>query len=421
MARIAEKTAILILLVFLIPACSLTNDTSRGPGQPADKLDFENSPSSTLLSTQNPSAASNLGSQTQVSAGTSPAPVVEPTQSQSVHSQLNDTQSQLLRLYEAASPGVVLVKSDNLDGITIGSGFFIDKKGHIVTSYHVVKSESGLEVATSSSDRIPAELVGRDPVSDLAVLKVDFPPDKISPLKPGDSDLMQVGQVVSTIGNPFGLQGSMTTGIVSGLGQGLRYFRESLGQNNLLQVEYIFTDAAVNPGSSGGPLFNLDGEVIGINSSVVSDSKGNLTGISLVLPMDIALPVIMALIEEGRYQYPYTGISSLDELNRDEWDDLGVGLSKGIYITEIEPGSPADRAGLKAASEQTAVSGLKAGGDIILAVDGQVLDRFDQMNSYLIKYKQPGDLIMLTVLREGQQQDIELRLDKTSGNEIEDW
>ena len=418
MAQIAKISAICLTIVFIVPACFPANTIQTEVPSAPQNAEFE---ITRAVTTPEPKYSPQVQTPTSVntlSAGLDPQ---HSDAGVSFNSDLLSLQIDFLELYAQSRPGVVSVTSSELDGLSVSSGFFIDDVGHVVTSYHGVKTESDLAVTTLSGDMFPARMVGKDPDSDIAVLKVEIPAGNFVPLPLGVSDDLQVGQIVAAIGNPFGLQGSMTTGIVSGLGQGLRYFRETLGGHALFPGEIIMTDTTMNQGNSGGPLLNLNGEVVGINSTVITSGDDRLTtGVAFSLPIDIARPIINALIQNGIFKYPYLGFSSIDELNFQEKKTLGILEVNGIYITEIEPGGPAEKAGLRAGSMDSEVPNLSLGGDLITGIDGQSVNRYDQLYAYLIKHKQPGDEITLTVVRGNRHEDIKLQLGNRPKPEYED-
>lgn len=316
---------------------------------------------------------------------------------------LRSFQDDLERLYEEASPGVVSIRVLSLDGQTLGSGFVYDKSGHIVTNYHVVRTESDVEVTFSTGDKTSARIIGVDPDSDLAVLKVDIPFQELVPLPLGDSDEVKVGQFAAAIGNPFGLEGAMTFGIVSGTGRILRSLSSAYRRSSTSVVETIQTDAAINPGNSGGPLLNMDGEVIGVNESIAtSGADRHYIGVSFAISINFVKRIASALIQEGEFIYPYLGISSVDELSIFEQEALGLSRSSGVYITDVMPDGPADQAGLQAGTQETDVHGVLAGGDLIYAIDGHPVKDFNELINYLIKNMSPGDEVELTVLRGDQ-------------------
>ncbi len=330
---------------------------------------------------------------------------------------LLSSQDTLIQLYEKVNSGVVSIQVLTELGGGLGSGFVIDEQGHILTNFHVVEGETDLEVAFSSGYKARGEVIGTDLDSDLAVIKVDAPPEELSPLPLGDSDRVRVGQTVIAIGNPFGLSGTMTVGVVSGLGRTLRSMHTTADGGTFSAGDIIQTDAAINPGNSGGPLINLNGEVIGVNQAIrtnnVSASGDPLnSGVGFAIPINIIKRVTPSLIANGFYDYPYLGITSTNEISLIEQEALGLVSSNGVYITGVTPGTPADRAGLKAGISDTSILGLQSGGDLITAIDDQPVRNFNDLIAYLTKYKGPGDTVTLTVMRGDQEIQVDVVLDK---------
>ncbi|MBN1666694.1 MAG: trypsin-like peptidase domain-containing protein [Anaerolineales bacterium] len=328
-----------------------------------------------------------------------------------------DYQDQLTTLYQVANPGVVAIRVLSESGNGLGSGFVIDDNGYIVTNYHVVQDATELEVAFASGYKTRGVIRGIDNDSDIAVIKVEAPAEELHPLLLGDSDLVDVGQVVAAIGNPHGLGGSMSVGIVSSKGRTLDSLRQAPGGGLFTSGDIIQTDAAINPGNSGGPLLNMQGEVIGINVAIQSNSfdltgQPVNTGIGFAISINIVKRVVPHLIADGYYNYPYLGIRSLSEITLFQQETLGLPVSTGIYITEITPDGPADQAGLQAGTVSTNTPGLFAGGDLIIAIDGKPVRDFGEMISYLFNQKSPGDVIRVTVLRDGREMDFDLTLGK---------
>lgn len=330
------------------------------------------------------------------------------------------TQEELLTsLYQQVNPGVVAIhvlSSDSMGSSSLGSGFVIDKAGHIVTNYHVVQAASELEVDFPSGYKTRAEILGTDSDSDIAVLKVDVPAEKLVPLTLGDSDQLRVGQTVVAIGNPHGLYGTMTVGIISSLGRTMQSLHEAPGGAYFTAGGIIQTDAAINPGNSGGPLLNLDGEIIGVNVAIQSstfDGSGQPvnSGIGFTIPINIVKRVVPYLIADGYYNYPYIGIGSLPggELTLLQQEDLGLPQSTGVYILDVSSNSPAEAAGLRGATRDNN-NGLPLGGDLIIAIDDTQVRNFNDLITYLSMHKSPGDAIMLTILRAGEETQIELTL-----------
>ena len=249
-----------------------------------------------------------------------PAPVTEsalpmPTQD------LEGNQELLTSLYERVNPGVVAIRVQTVDQDSFqGSGFVYDLKGTVVTNYHVVESAQAIEVDFADGYRAEGILVGKDLDSDIAVIHVEVPPAELKPLLLGNSGEVKVGQTVVAIGNPFGLSGTMTTGIVSALGRTLESLHQSPDGGYFSSADLIQTDAAINPGNSGGPLLNLRGEVIGINRAIRTTATNQIgtplnSGIGFAVPVDIVKKVVPALIVKGFFDYPYLGITSQDELS----------------------------------------------------------------------------------------------------------
>ena len=305
----------------------------------------------------------------------------------------------LVGLYEEVSPGVVSILNvvkvnDRIVGGGSGSGFVIDKDGHIVTNYHVVEGATEIQVAFTSGIKVRGELIGTDTDSDLAVIKVDVEPEDLTPIALGDSDQVRVGQVVIAIGNPFGLNGTMTTGIVSSIGRTLESLNFSSSGLAFTAGDIIQTDAAINPGNSGGPLLNLNGEVIGVNRAIRTfNTNENFepvnSGIGFAVSINIVKKVVPSLISEGSYAYPYLGISSYPDIPLEEAERIGLEKTVGAMVTSVVPGGPADQAGLQE-------------DDVILQIDGMKVIDFSEMLSYLFIHTSPGDVVELEVFRGGE-------------------
>jgi S1-C subfamily serine protease len=334
---------------------------------------------------------------------------------------LTADESALETLFQQVSPGVVALKVTTETGGGLGSGFVFDADGHIVTNYHVVDGADQVEVDFPSGFKVFGDVVGKDPDSDLAVIAVDAPADELHPLTLGDSDLLQVGQVVAAIGNPFGLYSTMTTGIVSALGRTSESLRPQ-DPNNPTVGRYsmgalIQTDAAINPGNSGGPLFNLDGQVVGLNraietTSVNASGEPLNSGVGFSIGSNVLARIVPELIKNGTYVYPYLGISFMDDLPLDLIQQLDLKANTGAYVATVVPGGPGDEAGLQAGTESLNIDGLdlKKGGDLVIAVDGKPIKTFDELIGYMITHKSPGDVMTLTILRGEQQMDVDVTL-----------
>jgi 2-alkenal reductase len=338
----------------------------------------------------------------------------EPAQSQTVATDNAQQQQSLVLLFQNSNPGVVAIKTIGDQGGSLGSGFVYDAEGHIVTNYHVIAGSKQVEVDFTSGFKTYGTIVGTDVDSDLAVVKVDAPASELHPLPLGDSDSLQVGQTVVAIGNPFGLYSSMTMGIVSALGRTLGSDHQTSG-GVYSMADIIQTDAAINPGNSGGPLFTLDGKVIGINRSIetlntTQTGEALNSGIGFAVSSNVIARIVPDLIANGRYEYPYMGMSSLPELSLPVIEALGLTHQTGAYVINVAPGGPADKAGLRAGDKPTSLQGLAAGGDLIIAMDGHTIETFDDLLRYLVGHKSPGDTVVLTILRDGKQMDITVTL-----------
>jgi S1-C subfamily serine protease len=320
----------------------------------------------------------------------------------------------LVALYQQVLPGVVAIQTTQSEG----SGFVFDSDGHIVTNQHVVEGTSQVEVAFASGFRAYGTVIGTDVDADIAVIKVDAPADQLHPLALGDSSTLRVGEPVVAIGNPFGLSGTMTLGIVSGLGRTQPAHADPDGGGFFSTADIIQTDAAINPGNSGGPLFNMRGEVVGVNQSIRTGSFNDLTGnavnsgVGFSISINLVKRIVPYLIRDGRYEYPYLGISSLSrDLSLAEIEALGLTTFTGAYVSSVVPGGPADQAGIRGGSIPTSGGeALRAGGDVILAIDGRPVATFDDLLGYLTTNKSPGETVVLTILRDGQTMDVTVTL-----------
>ncbi len=326
-------------------------------------------------------------------------------------------QDKLVQLYESVSPGVVSIQVYSDLGSGLGSGFVIDQEGHIVTNYHVVEVAKEVEVHFPSGLKVYGEVIGVDLDSDLAVIKVEVDPDDLHPLPLGDSDQLRVGQTVVAIGNPFGLSGTMTVGIVSARGRTLESIRQTEGGAFFTAGDLIQTDASINPGNSGGPLLNLNGEVIGINRALRTGGNGifstsSNTGIGFAVSSNIVKRVVPTLKKGLTFDYPYLGLSSLESLTLANAELLGLPTANGAYVLDVVPGGPADKAGLKAGSQATQVAGLYAGGDLIIRVDNVDVLEFSDLLSYLMLNKNPGETMDMVILRNGEEKTITITLGK---------
>ena len=327
----------------------------------------------------------------------------------------------LINLYQRVNPAVVNIeiaqRTSFYDGVSSsGSGFVYDSEGHIVTNAHVVRDATVIEVTFSDGYITNAEIVGLDEYSDLAVIRVDVPDNRLVPVILGDSSQLLVGQRVVAIGNPFGLQSSMTRGIVSAVGRALPSAQLiSQANQRFNNPSIIQTDAAVNPGNSGGPLLNYSGEVIGVNTAIRTES-GIFEGVAFAVPSNTIRRVVPQLIETGEAQYSWLGVStfrnepgfSVATLSA----TLNLPVEHGVIIEEVVQGSPADLAGLRGGTQVERIRGvdLIIGGDIIVAINGVFIRDLDQMLGYLVENTSPGDTVTFTVIRDAETLDVDVKL-----------
>ena len=339
----------------------------------------------------------------------------------------------LIRLYETLLPSVVHIRVSQriVSGQTVplpdlpgqpfpdfpqdffqqgeGSGFVWDTEGHIVTNNHVIQGADRVTVVFADRTELEAEVIGTDPDSDLAVLELSEPKSDARPVVLGDSDTLKVGQMAVAIGNPFGQEFTMTTGIVSALGRTIRS-----GNSPFSIPEVIQADTPINPGNSGGPLLDRHGRVIGVNTQIISRS-GVSSGIGFSVPINTAKRVIPALIEEGRYEYSWLGItgSNLRASVAEQMDlprDTG-----GALVIQVSGDSPADRAGLRGGDSTFTFDGVEflVGGDVIVAIDGTTVSEMDDLIAYLVSNTRPGDKVILEIIRDGQKrEELEVTLGK---------
>jgi S1-C subfamily serine protease len=283
-----------------------------------------------------------------------------------------------------------------------GSGFVIDKEGYVLTNNHVVAKAQKITVTMANGEKIPATLVGRDPSSDLAVIKI--PSRHVNVVASlGDSDKIRVGQKAIAIGNPFGLSHTLTTGIVSALNRGIR-----TEDGNQIE-DLIQTDAAINPGNSGGPLLNSSGDVIGINTAIYSLS-GGYQGIGFAIPINMARSIATQLITSGKVARPWLGITGIT-LNSGLSEGLKLGVNEGVLVVQVIPGSPAAQAGLRGGHREAIVGGLRIplGGDIITGIDNHKVTGMKQMVRLLDKLK-VGETMTLRIFRDGRPMDLKVLL-----------
>jgi serine protease Do len=322
----------------------------------------------------------------------------------------NKTQT-LSELFKHVEKSVVQISSEDetteLLGSRLGSGFVYDKNGHIITNNHVTAGGKDLHITFSDGTIYTGKVIGSDPHSDLAILLIDdVPKEKLFPLTLGNSSNLIVGQTVAAVGNPFGLSGSLTEGIISGLGRLLPSTPENIfGTDNRVASfsipDIIQTDAAINPGNSGGPLLNLNGEVIGINSAIFSNT-GVYAGVGFAIPSNTLKKVIPELLKNGSYPHPWLGITGVD-VTPDIAKKMNLTEARGFLVIDVNSNGPADKAGIRGGDKIDTIDGreVELGGDIILAIDGKPVRKIDDILSHLEREKSVGDNISLTIIRDG--------------------
>jgi S1-C subfamily serine protease len=308
----------------------------------------------------------------------------------------------LIELYERVSPSVVYIAITGISGSGSGSGFVWDTEGHIVTNNHVVESARRILVTFADHTTAEAKVVGADADSDLAVIKVDVPASRLHPVTLGDSNALRVGQRAIAIGNPFGFEQTMTTGIISGLG------RVVPQESGFSLPQLIQTDAAINPGNSGGPLLDSHGRVIGVTTLIFSNSGTN-AGVGFAVPVNTVKRVVPSLIATGHYADPWLGIQgmSITSLLAEELD---LPVEQGVLVQKVVQGGPAAKAGLRGGDRQVRFEGtvLVVGGDIIVAIDDTVVRDMDDLIIYLADHTSVGQKVTLTVLRDGVRQSLKV-------------
>ena len=314
---------------------------------------------------------------------------------------------ELTQIYNQTRRSVVLIEVRTSTGGGQGSGFVYDSEGRIITNHHVVEDAvpGGITVTFIDGTVTDAELVGTDAYVDLAVIDVDVPSYLLKNVTLGSSEDLLVGEQVIALGNPFGLADTMTAGIVSATG------RQMNAPGDYVIVDVIQTDAAINFGNSGGPLLNMEGKVVGMNTAILSET-GQFSGIGFAIPSDTIAREVPFIIAEGEYKHPYLGIRGMGLLPEIK-EHMGLDDSmKGALVSEIEEGGPADVAGVRGGDRDVDLDGftVRVGGDIIIGVDGQTVNNFYELVVTLERYHMPGDVVTLTILRDNTLIDLDLEL-----------
>jgi len=317
----------------------------------------------------------------------------------------------LVEIFEQSEPGVVRVnvqrEAQVIGASSIGSGFVFDTFGRIITNSHVVADAKKIVVTFLDGRSYNAQLVGADPFTDIAVIKVNAEQTQFHPISLGDSSQLKVGEQIAAIGNPFGLSGSMTSGIVSQLGRLLPAENSGFSIPDVIQ-----TDAAINPGNSGGPLLNMKGQVVGINTAIQS-ATGEFTGVGFAIPSRTLMKIVPTLIQDGEYNHPWLGISGRD-IDPDLANILNLTDAKGFLVIIVVEDSPASKAGLHGSTETKEIDGINypIGGDIILSVDGKEVRQIDDILIHLQREKSVGDEMVLEILRDGRTTNFVLLLEE---------
>jgi S1-C subfamily serine protease len=317
------------------------------------------------------------------------------------------------QIYERAAPGVVRVNRNTNSTSTfsdpsgLGSGFVIDKTGHIVTNYHVVEGASEVNVSFSNRDTVRAEIVGTDPSTDLAVLRVETSANALTPLPLGNSDKVRVGDPVVAIGNPFGLDRTVTSGIVSAL-------QRLITAPNSFAIDHVIqTDAPINPGNSGGPLLNARGQVIGVNTQIETGTGSSATGnvgIGFSVPSNTVKDVVAQILRTGRVEHAYLGISG-QAVNSDLAETYNLPVKAGVLVGSVTDGSGADKAGLQGGAREVVVAGetYVLGGDIIVGFGGQKISSIEELRDAIAGHK-PGDKVTVVIYRDGDKSSVTVTL-----------
>lgn len=322
---------------------------------------------------------------------------------------VKDSQLSLADLFAQSDQGVVQVIVDKSNGSLperdLGSGIVYDITGHIITNNHVVQDSTKVRVVFHDGESLPATIVGTDPYTDLAVIKVIPNTYVLHPLPLGNSSELRIGDQVAAIGNPFGLSGSITSGIVSQLGRLLDPPNSSFSIPNVIQ-----TDTPINPGNSGGPLLNMQGEVIGINTAIQSET-GEFSGVGFSIPSNTMKKIVPVLIQTGHYKHPWLGITGIS-VDSDLSSTLQLPVSSGFMVNTVVPNSSAAKAGLQGYKETKTINGTQyqIGGDIIIAADGHPIQKIEDLLNYLQDQKSVGDNMTLTIIRDGKTMQITLTL-----------
>ncbi len=416
-----------MVLVFALTACNVSPIISSLLPADDQPTQADEAPAETVEVAEAPATAASMEDDaelTEVQAAQLPKLAPSPTPLAAAAIAEADAEELLLiNIYERVNPSVVNIvitvgDEDNTQTTSLfptqgqGSGFVIDTEGHIVTNNHVIAEADKIDVTFYDGSVVEAKYIGSDADSDLAVIKVDVPAEALRPVIWGDSDELRAGQRAIAIGNPFGLAGTLTSGIISALGRSLPT------EGGTFRIpEIIQTDAAINPGNSGGPLLNSDGEVIGVNTAIVPRRAGvsgerSFLGVGFAVPANLAQRVVPSLIKDGKYRHPWIGFSG-NTVTKEIAEAMDLPTVAGALVVQVISGSPADDAGLRSGTRQIILeNGLDTtiGGDVIIAIDDEVIKTFDDLISFLSRRGEVEKVITLTIVRDGKEQQVELTL-----------
>jgi serine protease Do len=402
MSRKIMITSSILVLALLLASCTSPVTTAA----PSASLSTESAQAVTIV--KNITTTELQDAYVQIYEGANPS-VVDIRVVQNTSSTQSDSQYQLPDV-----PGFPQFSSpqSNTPTQVEGAGFVYDSVGHIITNNHVVSDAARIIVTFNDGTQTEATLVGTDPGTDLAVIKVNVDPSVLKPVVMADSTELKVGQITVAIGSPFQLQGTMTTGIISALGRTIEDSSTSSSSSTSYSIpDIIQTDAAINHGNSGGPLLDLNGQVIGVNTAIESTSDSN-AGIGYAIPSSIVKLVADAIIQDGKFEHTYLGIAS-SAMDSDIAKAMNLDPNtRGIIVTAVANGSPSDKAGLKGYTQETTIDGVTyyIGGDIITGIDGVAINNYNDLISYLLMHTTVGQKVTLKVIRDGQPTNVDLTL-----------
>ena len=368
-------------------------------------IDFRKRPKTTLAAALSATAllGAGGGAATYAALGAGETTIVRTTAvDSSAQPAAATTDSTVAEIYKRVSGAVVEITVASANGQAQGSGFVYDDEGHVITNHHVVEGADNVSVKFSDGSTHDGTVLGSDPSTDLAVIEVDAPASLLQPLDLADSDELEVGDGAIAIGSPFGLEQTVTAGIVSAL------HRQITAPDDFAIDDVIQTDAAINHGNSGGPLLDFEGRVIGVNSQIESDSGGNV-GIGFAVPSNTVEEIASQLISGGKVEHAYLGVG-IESIPASAADELE--LEEGAAVVRVSPGTPAADAGLRAASGSETLDGqaYPTGGDVITEVDGERVRDADELHRAIDAHR-PGDTVELTVLRDGETESVEVTLE----------